>query len=454
MRRALRSVFLAAAVLVTAVFLGTAACASNYDAHADALKEMGLFLGGDAGYELDRASTRGEAAVMLVRLLGREEEAKAGTYADPFTDVPSWAEQYVGYMYGSGLTKGTSPTTFSAVTGCSAQMFTAFVLRALGYTEENGDFTFAGAEEFALQIGLTAGCGSSGTFLRDDMVALAYSALFQPMNDGSGKMLLEKLDAEGAVDAAAADKYLASYRTYKNYVALSTAAGQESAGNVKTHSVMDMSMAMEDASFRMTQTTDTAIVLEGDSFVMKQQSVSGILGLTTETTTYYADGWVYTESGEEKYKYQTQIEPGDAKSEALACDSSGLLFYLIGSIEKTGNAGGTTYTVVYSAAAMNGMLGVLSEVVDTTESGSMRFQSLTGVIKFDAGGNIQSTSLSAVVDMETPAGEETPAVSMRMTLEMTTTVVARGSAVTVTLPSDLSEYQDLASEAVSGVETA
>jgi hypothetical protein len=82
---------------------------------------------------------------------------------------------------------------------------------------------------------------------------------------------------------------------------------------------------------------------------------------------------------------------------------------------------------------MNGMLGsVLSEVADTTESGSMRFQSLTGVIKFDAGGNIQSTSLSAVVDMETPAGEETPAVSMRMTLEMTTTVVARGSAVTVT----------------------
>lgn len=58
-------------------------------------------------FELGRAMTRSEAVTMLVRLLGRENEALSGKWETPFTDVPAWAEPYVGLAYENGLTTGT-----------------------------------------------------------------------------------------------------------------------------------------------------------------------------------------------------------------------------------------------------------------------------------------------------------------------------------------------------------
>ncbi|MCK8060109.1 MULTISPECIES: hypothetical protein [unclassified Fusibacter] len=48
----------------------------DYTANADSLKELGLFNGTSKGYELNRIPNRVEGAVMLVRLLGKEEDAK------------------------------------------------------------------------------------------------------------------------------------------------------------------------------------------------------------------------------------------------------------------------------------------------------------------------------------------------------------------------------------------
>jgi hypothetical protein len=62
---------------------------------AEALKELGLFKGSDKGFELERAPSRVEAMVMLVRLLGKEEEAKENNYEHPFTDVPEWANVHI-----------------------------------------------------------------------------------------------------------------------------------------------------------------------------------------------------------------------------------------------------------------------------------------------------------------------------------------------------------------------
>ena len=57
--------------------------------------------------------TRSEAAVMLVRLLGKEDEALAQSPSHPFTDVPQWASPYVGWLWTNGLAKGVSATTFA-----------------------------------------------------------------------------------------------------------------------------------------------------------------------------------------------------------------------------------------------------------------------------------------------------------------------------------------------------
>ena len=92
------------------------------------LKELGVFRGvAENDFALDRAPTRVEALVMLIRALGKEKAATEGAWTHPFTDVPQWADAYVGYAYVSGLTNGSSATQFG--TGdASAAMYLTFML--------------------------------------------------------------------------------------------------------------------------------------------------------------------------------------------------------------------------------------------------------------------------------------------------------------------------------------
>ena len=80
---------------------------------ANELHTLGLFggTGTDANgkpiFELDRAPTRQEAITILVGLLGKTEEAKAGKWNMPFTDVDNWAKPFVGYAYANGIASGS-----------------------------------------------------------------------------------------------------------------------------------------------------------------------------------------------------------------------------------------------------------------------------------------------------------------------------------------------------------
>ena len=77
---------LGAMAVACAAGVMVSAGAANFTSSADRLHEVGLFQGtgttasGAPQYDLDRAPTRAEAAVMLVRLLGKEADAKALTY--------------------------------------------------------------------------------------------------------------------------------------------------------------------------------------------------------------------------------------------------------------------------------------------------------------------------------------------------------------------------------------
>ena len=109
---------LAATLLLTAAMAGTAS-ASSYDSVAEELSAIGVFRGTAGGFELDRAPTRSEAAIMLVRLYGAEDEAKAayeaGEISMPFTDVSAgaWYFDAVGYVYVGGLMDGVSDARFA-----------------------------------------------------------------------------------------------------------------------------------------------------------------------------------------------------------------------------------------------------------------------------------------------------------------------------------------------------
>lgn len=197
--------------------LAVSAAAADYTACADHLKDLGLFQGTAQGYELDRAPTRGEAAAMLVRLLGEEQNALTLEYSAPFDDLQNWEKPYVQYLYDIGATTGVSETAFAPEAPCTAQMYAAFVLRALGYTEADGDFTYADVDAFAQKIGLyDAAVIDTEDFLRDDVVAASYTALSLMPKD-SEQTLLEQLVENGAVDAQTAEPYQTLFDLYAQY---------------------------------------------------------------------------------------------------------------------------------------------------------------------------------------------------------------------------------------------
>ena len=213
MNKWLRAVCVGAA---TAAMLTASAFAANYTNCADSLHEMGLFQGTQNGYDLDRTPTRAEAAVMLVRLLGKEAEAKALTYTAPFTDLKGWEKPYVQYLYSNGLANGTNRTTFNPTGKCTAQMYAVFLLRALGYSD-TADFSYANAIETAREQGIyDTGIINVQNFLRDDAAAASYTALSVSPKNSEGT-LLDQLVSENAITEADAKSYQNLFSTYAQY---------------------------------------------------------------------------------------------------------------------------------------------------------------------------------------------------------------------------------------------
>ncbi len=180
----------------------------DYPAMAASLKTLTLFRGSDTGYgegfDLEKAPTRMEALIMLIRLLGEESEALTCTAYQPFTDVPDWALPYAAYAYSKGYTNGVGPTTFGTTMSASAEMYTEFLLRALRYSS-TAQSDISNAPERAHFAGvLTAGEGSAlraSAFLRADVVYLSYYAL--ETNVSGGSKLSDTLIARGVFSDAA-----------------------------------------------------------------------------------------------------------------------------------------------------------------------------------------------------------------------------------------------------------
>lgn len=213
MNKWLRAVCVGAAA---AAMLTASAFAANYTNCADSLHKMGLFQGTQNGYDLDRTPTRAEAAVMLVRLLGKEAEAKALTYTAPFTDLKGWEKPYVQYLYSNGLANGTNRTTFNPTGKCTAQMYAVFLLRALGYSD-TADFSYANAIETAREQGIyDTGIINVQNFLRDDAAAASYTVLSVSPKNSEGT-LLDQLVSENAITEADAKSYQNLFSTYAQY---------------------------------------------------------------------------------------------------------------------------------------------------------------------------------------------------------------------------------------------
>lgn len=198
MKKRLFSLLIAAVLLVSLTPSALAAPAGQ-TMEADILYTLGLFKGGQNGYELDRTVTRAEAATMIVRLSGGEAAAMKKTLETPFADLADWSRPYIGYAYTQGLVRGVDDTHFGGGKTARAADYMTMLLRLLGYNDAVGDFSYDTALLTARRLGLTT-LSNTDPFTRGDMVAASLRALTAAGKDGSS--LGARLIAAGVLDAA------------------------------------------------------------------------------------------------------------------------------------------------------------------------------------------------------------------------------------------------------------
>ena len=155
--------------------------------YADALKSLGLFQGTDKGYELEKAMTREQGVVMIIRLLGKEKAALECKETQPFTDFADypWFAPYAAYAYSKGITKGVSDTVFGYGAPMTEAMFLTMLLRVLGYQDANdGSADFVWSDPFALaKTAKIITEPKDGEFTREAMTERCWNVLFAKIKD-------------------------------------------------------------------------------------------------------------------------------------------------------------------------------------------------------------------------------------------------------------------------------
>ena len=452
---------LAVTLLLTAAMAMTAS-ASEYDSVAEDLSAIGVFRGTSSGFELDRAPTRSEAAIMLVRLYGAEEEAQTayqvGDITMPFTDVGTTAAPYVAWLYDQGITNGTSATTFG--TGaCSAQNYVVFLLRALGY-QDGTDFAYGDALTFAQQKGFYDPLQFAGTFLRDDLAAVTYQALGTDLKDGSA-YLLESLIDSGAVDATAAAPMTEQIEAYRALMAAS-ATMDSTALDADLNASIDISYTQdgETVSMPINMSGNMQMILDESDLQMAYAFDMDILGESMTMSEWLQDGWVYvqTEIGDETVRTKTQVnleeqlallEQLEGTASMAAVNASGLA--MVDSITVATQGTDTVYTMVIREASMQSMLGsVLGLMGDlglgaeetTAMMDQLNFGDVTVVYTVDRNGNLTDVAMTFSMEMTIPAEEGGTPASMTASYDMDMTINAMGDDVRITFP-DFSGFEEV-----------
>ena len=443
------------ALLLTAALCVTAS-ASDYDDAAQDLSAIGMFRGTASGFELDRAPKRSEAAIMLVRLYGAEEEAKAaydaGQISHPFTDVSDFTSPYVAWLYNKGITKGATATTFGSAGPCSAKMYCAFLLRALGY-EDGVDFQYADTLEFAQQKGFYDPTMFAGDFLRDDLAALTYQGLATDLKDGS-TYLLDSLVKSGAVDAESAKPMTEKIDAYR---AMSAAMNTVDANamDVDVDMQMDMTITAEGETMQVPSTMRgnlKMIVAEDDSVQMAYTMKTVSQGESVDMDIWMKDGWVYlsTEMNGEAMKLKYSVEDQLATVEGLgtvnvdAMSASGLAMLESVTVKKA-SGGNTECTIVIGEGVNSLVENVLGMMGQDVGSMDMRLGKMTATYTVDSKGNMKKVDMTftASVKMDVPMEDgQSYSMAADYDYDMTMTVNATGKNVKVTFP-NFSDFQEI-----------
>ena len=167
---------------------------------ANALYTLGLLDGvgqhsdGSPIYALDRSLTRQEAVVLLVRLLGQEQEALSAQYPNPFTDTAPWAAPYAALAAQKGYLQGIGGGLLGAQAPMTEQAWLTMLLRALGYSNASYDDPWTQAKAIGLAEAPAEG------FTRAGAVTLSMTALGLPINGSSDTLLCRLVQADAVTE--------------------------------------------------------------------------------------------------------------------------------------------------------------------------------------------------------------------------------------------------------------
>jgi len=227
--------------------------------YADKLAEIGVFKGTDNGYELTREPTRLEGLVMLIRLLGKEEEANdLKKYACVFSDVPDWGVGYVNYAYYNGLTLGIGNGEFGSYQLIDVNAYSTFMLRALGYNDKIGDFTYNEALDKLNFLGVITSDYlndlNQRSFLREDVAIISYNILKTNMKNTYKPLVAylivtNSIDQSVAIDIALIDDEIISERV-TSYDIMNSNNGQDVMTVSFMENYIDISGEISDPSQR------------------------------------------------------------------------------------------------------------------------------------------------------------------------------------------------------------
>ena len=392
MNKWLRAVCVGAAA---AAMLTASAFAANYTNCADSLHEMGLFQGTQNGYDLDRTPTRAEAAVMLVRLLGKEAEAKALTYTAPFTDLKGWEKPYVQYLYSNGLANGTNRTTFNPTGKCTAQMYATFLLRALGYSD-TADFSYANAIETAREQGIyDTGIINTQNFLRDDAAAASYTVLSVSPKNSEGT-LLDQLVSENAITEADAKRYQSLFSSYAQYREATAGMDALLHYSVNSEFASPAAVTRDGKTVMQVQTSETTVFDREKNELLTDRKMTLSAPNTSDkqllTQSYLSDGALYHKlNGSWSAELVTAAE-----QEGLAAMYGRVPLVCVDSLSQ--RAGSWTITCADTPNAYTELLwSVESAMGDLDEA--VRLQPTT-VTQSVSGGTIRRQSVSAAFTLD------------------------------------------------------
>lgn len=442
-------------LLVTALLMTAALCvsasAADYTSAAEELSAIGMFRGTvNGGFELDRAPKRSEAAIMLVRLYGAEEEAAAayqsGEISHPFKDVGPIASPYVAWLYTKGITKGATATTFNSNAACTDKNYVVFLLRALGY-EDGKDFQYAESLTFAEKLGFYQADYFEGPFLRDDLAAITLQALAADKKGGETYLLKSLIDT-GAVDATKAKNLT---EKIENYRALTRATDAVDSVSQDTNSLTQARGTVQYAGDTMDVSFDSStrekIVLRNGKVQLSSETKITQNGETTESGTWIKDGWLYlyTKDGGVTAKNKVAVDDSMtdadlAEVESNQVDKVGLSAIKSISVVKDGLT--SYYSVDVDASAAAFLSGILENYVDEDDKDltSIEVSDIKVTYTVNGQGVLGAMTTSFRLKIVYASGEfQGDPMVMDMKYTVATNILATGNAVSITFP-DFSDY--------------